>query len=172
VQAAAVQELIGRLLPERQHEFQVVVDPLLSDSGRDTFHLVKSAGTGVLKVSGSSGVAAAAGLNHYLKYYCNCQLSWEAKSSYYEWPPIIIFLQVEAVDKFRYYQNVCTVGYSFAWWGWSQWEKHLDWMALNGINLPLAFIGQEAIWQKVWKSLGLNQTDIDQFFAGPAFLPW
>ncbi|XP_048470464.1 alpha-N-acetylglucosaminidase isoform X2 [Rhincodon typus] len=45
-------------------------------------------------------------------------------------------------------------------------------MALNGINMPLAFTGQEAIWQKVYISLGFNQTEIDNFVVGPAFLAW
>jgi alpha-N-acetylglucosaminidase len=40
---------------------------------------------------------------------------------------------------------------SFAWWDWKRWEKEIDWMALQGVNLPLAFTGQEAIWQKVFK---------------------
>ena len=40
---------------------------------------------------------------------------------------------------------------SFAWWDWERWEKEIDWMALQGINLPLAFTGQETIWQKVFQ---------------------
>ncbi len=32
--------------------------------------------------------------------------------------------------------------YSMAFWNWSRWEQELDWMALQGINLPLAFTGQ------------------------------
>lgn len=42
---------------------------------------------------------------------------------------------------------------TFAWWDWERWEKEIDWMALQGINLPLAFTGQEAIWQKVFQVL-------------------
>lgn len=42
---------------------------------------------------------------------------------------------------------------TFAWWDWDRWEKEIDWMALQGINLPLAFTGQEAIWQKVFQVL-------------------
>ncbi len=30
---------------------------------------------------------------------------------------------------------------SYAWWDWERWEREIDWMALNGINLPLAFTG-------------------------------
>ena len=34
---------------------------------------------------------------------------------------------------------VCS--YSMAFWNWTRWEQELDWMALHGINLPLAFTG-------------------------------
>lgn len=73
---------------------------------------------------------------------------------------------------FRYYQNVCTPGYSSVWWKWQQWEKNIDWMALNGINLALAFQAQEAIWERVYLSLNFTKMEIDEHFAGPAFLPW
>ena len=72
----------------------------------------------------------------------------------------------------RYHQNVCTAGYSYVWWQWADWEKHIDWMALNGVNLPLAFNGQEEIWRRVWTRIGLSQEDLDEHFTGPAFLPW
>lgn len=51
--------------------------------------------------------------------------------------------------RFRYYQNVCTTSYSFVWWDWQRWEREIDWMAMNGINLVLTFNGMEAIWQRV-----------------------
>ena len=39
---------------------------------------------------------------------------------------------------------MCTPGYSYVWWQWPDWEQHIDWMALNGVTLPLAFTGQVA----------------------------
>lgn len=45
--------------------------------------------------------------------------------------------------------NVCTVSYSMAWWDWARWEEELDWMAISGINLALAFTGQEHIWAQL-----------------------
>ena len=74
--------------------------------------------------------------------------------------------------RYRYYQNVCTSSYSFVWWDWTRWEKEIDWMALNGINLPLAFTGQEEIWRRVYAKLGVSQEDLGEHFAGPAFLAW
>jgi alpha-N-acetylglucosaminidase len=46
---------------------------------------------------------------------------------------------------------------SFVWWDWERWEKEVDWMALQGVNLPLAFTGQEAIWQKVFNVSGVKE---------------
>ena len=43
---------------------------------------------------------------------------------------------------YRYYMNVCTASYSMAWWDWDRWQFEIDWMAMNGINLPLSFTGQ------------------------------
>lgn len=45
-------------------------------------------------------------------------------------------------------------------------------MAINGINLPLAFNGQEAIWQRVYLRMNLTQQELDHHFGGPAFLAW
>ena len=66
--------------------------------------------------------------------------------------------------------NVCTYGYTTAFWNWDRWERELDWMALHGINMPLAMEGQEAIWQRVWKSFGITQAELDRYFTGPAYL--
>ncbi|XP_048495314.1 alpha-N-acetylglucosaminidase isoform X3 [Beta vulgaris subsp. vulgaris] len=72
----------------------------------------------------------------------------------------------------NYYQNVVTSSYSYVWWDWKRWEKEIDWMALQGINLPLAFTGQEAIWQKVFADFNVSKEDLNDFFGGPAFLAW
>lgn len=52
---------------------------------------------------------------------------------------------------FKDYQKFKFSTDSFVWWDWERWEKEIDWMALQGVNLPLAFTGQETIWQKVFK---------------------
>ena len=59
-----------------------------------------------------------------------------------------------------------------AFWNWTRWQQEIDWMAMNGVNLPLAFTAQESVWQVVYKQLGLTQEELDQHFAGPAFLAW
>jgi alpha-N-acetylglucosaminidase len=59
-----------------------------------------------------------------------------------------------------------------AFWDWARWERELDWMALHGITMPLAMEGQEAIWQRVWLSMGLTQAEVDEVSTGPGHLPW
>jgi alpha-N-acetylglucosaminidase len=59
-----------------------------------------------------------------------------------------------------------------AWWDWTQWQRMIDWMALKGINTPLAVTGQEGVWRLVLKDLGFSDKMIADFLVGPAYLPW
>ncbi|XP_047493816.1 alpha-N-acetylglucosaminidase-like [Penaeus chinensis] len=139
---------------------------------KDTFVVTSPGVNATVDITGTSGVAAASGLLHYLKYSCNAHVSWEADQL--DLPDALPAAQIKltSVDRFRYYQNVCTASYSMAWWNWTRWEREIDWMALNGINLPLAFTGQEAIWHRVYTALGLTQEELDEHFSGPAFFAW
>jgi len=55
---------------------------------------------------------------------------------------------------------------------WDRWEREIDWMAMNGVNLPLAFLGQELVWQNVYELLGITSAELNGYFGGPAYLPW
>ena len=72
----------------------------------------------------------------------------------------------------RYDFNYCTYSYTMAFWDWERWEKEIDWMALHGINLPLAVVGQECVWKNMLEKLGYTKEEINKFIAGPAFLAW
>lgn len=76
-EAAAVRALATRLLgPERAAEFVVSVErALAAESGLDTYRLSGGGGAPV-RVCGSSGVAAAAGLHRYLRDFCGCHVAW------------------------------------------------------------------------------------------------
>ena len=45
-------------------------------------------------------------------------------------------------------------------------------MALNGINLPLAVVGEECVWFNMLKKLGYSKEEINKFISGPAFMAW
>ncbi|XP_047564080.1 alpha-N-acetylglucosaminidase [Lutra lutra] len=175
-EAAAVRELLARLLgPGPAAAFSVSVQrALAAESGLDTYRLSGGGAGARVRVLGSTGVAAAAGLHRYLRDFCGCHVAWSGSQLRLPEPlPAVPEELTEATpNRYRYYQNVCTHSYSFVWWDWARWERELDWMALNGINLALAWSGQEAIWQRVYLALGLTQSEIDEYFTGPAFLAW
>lgn len=74
--------------------------------------------------------------------------------------------------KLRYDFNYCTFSYSMAFWDWARWQKEIDWMALHGINMPLAVVGEECVWRNMLLKLGYSKEEIVRFIAGPAFLAW
>lgn len=46
-------------------------------------------------------------------------------------------------------------------------------MALHGVNCALAFTGQEELWLRVYRKLGLSEKEVlREHFVGPAFLAW
>lgn len=54
-----------------------------------------------------------------------------------------------------------------------RWEQEIDWAALQGINLPLAPAGSEAVWADTFtQDFALTPADLAGFFTGPAFLAW
>ncbi|MGZ5566105.1 MAG: alpha-N-acetylglucosaminidase, partial [Limisphaerales bacterium] len=75
-------------------------------------------------------------------------------------------------DHWRYFLNYCCFGYSLPWYDWRDWERLIDWMALNGVNAPLSVTGQEAVWANTCKRLGFSKKEISDFFAGPPYLPF
>ena len=71
----AVQGLVERVLGKEavtKFEFQVIAADYAS--GRDVFEVDFNGTKPVLR--GNTGVAIASGLNHYLKYWCNCSVTW------------------------------------------------------------------------------------------------
>ena len=162
--------LLQRLLPD--HVDQFAFEVIGSEHGRDVFELETRGGKVVIR--GNTGVSMAMGLNWYLKHYCHCHVSLRGKQLNLpkELPEIENTFRKVCWAKHRYFLNYCAFGYSLPWWHWSQWEEFIDWMALNGINAPLAVTGQEATWQAVCKRLGMNDEQIREFLAGPPYLPF
>ncbi|KAL1346531.1 hypothetical protein HN51_020164 [Arachis hypogaea] len=185
VQEAAAKGVLSRLLPTHLSSFEFKI--VSKDAcGGDSCFLInnynqsRQSGSEII-IRGTTAVEIASGLHWYLKYWCGAHISWTKTGG----------IQIASVPKpgslpllkdeglivkrpvpWNYYQNVVTSSYSYVWWEWEKWEKEVDWMALQGVNLPLAFTGQEAIWQKVFKDFNISSEDLNNFFGGPAFLAW
>lgn len=140
-------------------------------SGEDAFEYEAKGGR--VTVRGTTVVAMTRGAYEYLKDNGLGEAGWSASriDTAKAWPDATPVRRRSPVG-FRYYFNVVTYGYTMPYWTWERWEKELDWMALHGVNMPLALVAQEAIQERVWKKIGLTQAEIDASSSGPAHLPW
>ena len=128
---------------------------------------------GVLKIEGSSPVALCRGFYDFVKSNRAGLYSWSGSNIRFP-QQLVDGMEKRVVSPFEHHYlfNVCTYGYSMPYWDWERWEKEIDWMALHGIDMPLALVGYEAIMARVWKKMGLTDEEINNYFVGPAHLPW
>lgn len=166
-----IYQLIERILPGKSAQF--VIDDLTNQDNKEAFELSSKDGKIILR--GTSDLALAKSFNLYLNDYCNTRVSWY-KDDPVDVPKVLppvdtLVTQACRFDK-RFILNYCTFGYTMLWWEWADWERFIDWMALNGINMPLAITGQEAIWLEVWQEFGMTPDQIRAYFTGPSHLPW
>ncbi len=167
----AAGELAARIVPAIAD--RIVFVKSTDNDSVDRFTLRSDGGR--IVITGNNAGAMATGLNHYLNNYCLTDVSWYAADPV-ELPDTLPLVaeevSAEARVPNRFFLNYCTAGYSMPYWSWADWERFIDWMALNGVNLPLATTGQEAIWYNVWTNLGLTDEEVRGYFTGPAHLPW
>lgn len=170
VDQKASRDFIERVIPGRSVSF--VVEAIPQENSKDVFELSSRDGKIVLK--GNNGLSIASALNYYLKNYCNADIGWNGTNLNLpaSLPMVKGFIHKNTPYQYRYYLNYCTFNYTMAWWNWERWQKEIDWMALNGINMPLAITGEEAVWQDVYKEMGFTDKELDAFFSGPAYFSW
>lgn len=166
--ASPVQGLLERIDKGASQKF--IIEQ--TQSPADFFELDQKGNKVVIR--GNNSVSIATGLNWYLKYYAGIQLSWNGMTAKLpETLPAVPRKERHETDlTYRYDFNYCTYSYTMAFWDWERWEKEIDWMALHGINLPLAMTGTDVVWHNVLAKLGYSKEEINEFIAGPAFQGW
>ena len=168
-QAKALAERLSHQLLQKV-DFELITSPI---HGSDIFSL-ESRGNKVV-IGGNNANSMAVGLNRYLNRYCKTTVSWYADIAVdlpANLPDVPVKETIEARVPQRFFLNYCTFGYTMPFWDWTDWERFIDWMALNGINMPLAITGQEAVWYNVWTKLGMTDEQVRSYFTGPVYLPW
>lgn len=165
---SAARGVIARFAGEKTaSELKLEIIP--ADEGRPVYEIADNGRT----LRGSSPVALAKA------FYANCRdkhagiRTWTGRR-FDEKAAFAPSAPTRVVSPYRYsqYFNVVTYGYSLAYWDEARWMEELDWMALHGVNMALSTIAAEEIAARVWKRYGLTDAEIDEFFCGPAFLPW
>jgi alpha-N-acetylglucosaminidase len=166
-----VKDLIERILPGQGDAF--VIEMIQAPDNENVYEVDSLNGKIVLR--GDNTLSQAVAFNWYLKNCAHIAVSWYADDPVTI--PKTLPVPINKVRKTtrlkqRFFLNYCTFGYTMPFWQWHDWERFIDWMALNGVTMPLAQNGNEYVWQKVWKSYGLSDDEIRSYFTGPAHLPW
>lgn len=168
----AARALIGRVTPG--YEKQYVLETLSADpaSGEDVFEIDSRNGKVVLR--GNNPVALASAFHWYLKYTCGAQLSWFGdRLNLPKRLPLPAAKERRVINgRYRAYFNYCTLSYTAPWWDWERWQREIDFMAMNGINLPLQPIGLEAVWYETLLRMGFTDLEARTFLVGPAHQAW
>ncbi len=165
----SVRGVIERTSPDLAKRLDVEVVPDLAHPLRYRWE----ARGGRLKVRGASGIAACRAVYDYIRGPLHGMVTWAG--THVPVPsrlPDAAPVQVDTTYQFFLQDNVCTFGYTTAYFGWKEWQRYLDVMALHGVNMQFAPLGSEAIWQRVWRSFGCTDAQIDAMVTGPAHLPW
>ncbi len=165
-----VKGIIGRAIGENYiDQFDLRLDRRLRE---DYFSVASLRGKIIL--TSNSGVGLASAFNCYLKEVCNCHISRFGKQVNLpnKLPQVNGKIDRKTECKYRYAYNYCTHSYSMAFWGKAEWQKEIDFLALNGVNLVLDILGMEEVYRRFLTKLGYRHREIKNFLVGPAYYAW
>ena len=168
--AEAALAVIRRLLPAHADEFLCEIAP--DASGCDGFEIGSRDGKILLR--GHRPVTVTAAFHHYLKHIAGGHISWcgDQLDLPAPLPRPTQPVTVRSPFSHGYAFNYCAFSYSMPWWDWPRWEREIDLMAAQGIDLPLAVTGNEAVWLNVLQRFGYTKEEARRFIAGPGYTAW
>ena len=169
--ADPISEMLQRILPENgdAQKFETV----LTNDETECFTIACNGEK--ITVKGSNLISVAAGINWFLQHYAGIDISWNNPTAKLpEVLPNVAEERHESSVDYRYYLNFCTHSYSMSFWDWDRWQQEIDWMALHGINMPLAITGMESVWKEVlMQEYGYTTLDqVNEFVCGSAYYGW
>ncbi len=168
---APAENVIASFVGEFPDNVDLTLNPKLKKDGCDSY--IYKVSNGRLYIKASSQLALCKGFYDYAFNNGYGMMSWSGSRC--QWPESLPDSnRKKVVSPFRHhlFYNVCTNGYSTAYWTWEEWSREIDWLALHGFDMPLAPIAGEAIFARVWRDMGLSQEEIDAYFTGPGHMPW
>lgn len=169
----AAYDLIERITPGYGEQFVLELIPAGTD-GQDVYEIEGEKGGIILR--GNNPVSLATAYNQYLKYSCGAHVSWFGDQlNLPETLPAPVASQrgKHVINgKYRVYMNYCTFSYTAPWWDWKRWERELDYMAMNSVNMPLSVVGLEAVWYNTLLKYGFTDSEARACLTGPAHFAW
>ncbi len=166
----ALQGLVSRVLGEKYIPwFNFVIEA----RGEGDYYTLSEA-NGKIKITANNGVSAATGLNHYLKYFCNVQVTQQTKQVQMPeaMPRIAEAVTVRSPYEVRYAYNYCTLSYTMPYFDYEQWQWELDYLMLSGVNLILDLTATEALWVSYLQKLGYTTDEAKDYVCGYCYKAW
>ena len=166
----AVYDLIERVTPGYSSQYRLEL--IAPDNGSDVYEVDGNGKKVILR--GNTPVALATAFNWYLKYTCQAHVSWFGNQlNLPKKLPQPREKERRVINgRYRVYMNYCTVSYTAAWWNWERWQKELDFMAMNSINMPLFTIGLDAVWYNTLLHFNFTDQEARAFLTGPGHAAW
>ncbi|MGT2896562.1 alpha-N-acetylglucosaminidase TIM-barrel domain-containing protein [Streptococcus entericus] len=165
-------ELVGRVIgQEWQDKFTFEFKEAIND--KDTFEIDNRSDGGIV-IKANNGIAFASGFNYYLKNYAKVDYDpvFASNTAFSEVTPVEGPVIKQANFDHRYALNYTTYSYTMAFWNWDEYEKFLDWSAMNGINLMLDIVGQEEVLRQTLREFNYTDQEIKDYIPGPAYYAW
>ncbi len=163
-------DLIKRNTPGIALSF--ITELIEKKDGKGTYEI--EAGNGKIILRGDCTISLAMAYYRYLKEYCGVNLSWCGNTHLQiSAAPLPTHKTIHIIEQDkRVYMNYRAFSYTACWWDWERWEREIDFMAMNGINMPLSLVGSEAVWYHTLKDLGYSEQGALQYLSGPCFWSW
>ena len=161
--------LIDRVTRGNGHIFKV--EAIDKENNLDVFEIETLADQVVLR--GSSPVAIASALNEFLQRSGQAHLSWGGdRMTTLSVPQPFNKVRKRSRVQLFYNYNFTAHGYSTPYWSWSDWEREIDLLALNGVTHPLIISGIESVYIKTLSRFGYTEAEVRDWLVLPAHLPW
>ncbi|KAG1727774.1 glycoside hydrolase family 89 protein [Suillus paluster] len=169
--------LVKRRMPGHSNAFTFNLSTTAS-SDLDTFTMRDASdgeGDTQIYIECTTISACARGLYTYVTEFGGVDIWWTGSRLYqlpHKLPTIKDPVTRSAIVPYRYFFNTVTFDYTAAFYTFDDWSLLLDWLALRGVNLPLAWVGYEYTLVEVFREVGLTDAEIADFLSGPAFQAW
>lgn len=140
-----------------------------SDNGFDTYQVFDE--DKKIVICGNNKIAMAMGYYKYLHDCCNVMLvSGDYDISYIKSAPLP---EKKITCTVRQKIRMAMTSQRFAaeadGWGFDRWEKEIDFMAMNGINTPLALTGSDSVLFKMLTGMRIKPETVASFISGSCY---
>ncbi|MFB6718738.1 alpha-N-acetylglucosaminidase TIM-barrel domain-containing protein [Kribbella sp. NPDC056345] len=143
---------------------------LQADQAAEWFRVTAVGGR--IEVSANSSPALLTGFNRYLKQVAHADVSIMGSQLPATLPLPTAPISRTSTVEHRFALNDTNEGYTGPYQSWPEWERHLDVLALNGVNEALLYVGQEAVYRETFQRFGYSDLEIRDWIPQPAHQPW